>query len=61
MTSTIPQDFSGLADRLVAIWESGDTVPDLSLFLRNCGGFTAEQVVELCLIDQSFAGARPSR
>jgi eukaryotic-like serine/threonine-protein kinase len=54
MTSTAPQDFSGLADRLVAIWEAGDTVPDLSAFLRDCGGFPAEQVVELCLIDQPF-------
>jgi eukaryotic-like serine/threonine-protein kinase len=52
MSSMTSQIFSDLADRLLAAWESGDTIPDPAVFL--CDGLSAEQMLELCLLDQSY-------
>jgi hypothetical protein len=54
MSSMTSQIFSDLADRLQAAWESGDTIPDLAVFLRDGEGLSAEQMLELCLLDQSY-------
>lgn len=48
------RDFSVLADELLAAWDTGQTIPDLSVLLRGSGTLSPEDVAELCLTDQPF-------
>ncbi len=54
MASDAPNDSGELAKRLLTAWESGDTVPDPASFLIGCEGCSPDEILELCLIDQSF-------
>jgi len=52
-------DFSVLAGRLRSIWEGGETIPQLAAMLRGSGQLAPEELLELCLIDQSYRWRTP--
>lgn len=49
-----PPRFPQLVAKLLAIWEAGQTIPDLPLLLPASDVISLEELVELCLIDQAF-------
>lgn len=53
------QDSSTPTDELRAAWEDGDTIPELATVLRDQERLSPVQLVELCLIDQSYRWRTP--
>jgi len=59
MSRNDQRDFSVLAGQLRNVWESGETLPPLSAILRGSGQLAPEELLELCLIDQSHRWRTP--
>lgn len=47
-------DSSELIDELRTVWEHAETVPDLASLLRRTRQLTPEEMLDFCLIDQSY-------